>query len=180
MPPPGQIPARAQTKNEVRVLLQVSYVLMSGKAEKTVSKQFLCSKTSNSHVFYIVQAIREGMAVDYEIYPHALADFIKSNLLPPLSKLYEGFPWDFLMMIVRETASWQDLTKMDPSLPYFHGRFLKVKTGAKSDGTHVFSAPKNPIEFSLIVDRDQWLRAEDYGENQKSDYRPVESMHSVG
>jgi len=84
-------------------------------------------------------------------------------------------------MVVRETASWQDVMKMDPSIPYFHGRFLKVKTGAKSDGSQVFSAPKIPIEFALIVDRDQWLRAEEYGKNQKtSNYRPLESLRSVG
>jgi hypothetical protein len=33
----GQIPLRAQTRNEVRVLLQVSYTALSGKVEKTVS-----------------------------------------------------------------------------------------------------------------------------------------------
>ena len=33
----GQIPLRAQTQNEVRVLLQVSYTALSGKVEKTVS-----------------------------------------------------------------------------------------------------------------------------------------------
>jgi hypothetical protein len=37
----GQIPFRAQTQNEVRVLLQVSYTLLSGKVEKTVSYQFV-------------------------------------------------------------------------------------------------------------------------------------------
>lgn len=33
----GQIPLRAQTRNEVRVLLQVSYTVLGGKVEKTVS-----------------------------------------------------------------------------------------------------------------------------------------------
>lgn len=36
MSPPGQIPSRAQGKNEVRILLQVSYLVWGGKAEKTV------------------------------------------------------------------------------------------------------------------------------------------------
>lgn len=35
--PPGQIPLRVQSKNEVRILLQVSYQVLSGKVEKTAS-----------------------------------------------------------------------------------------------------------------------------------------------
>ncbi|KDR77554.1 hypothetical protein GALMADRAFT_138645 [Galerina marginata CBS 339.88] len=154
----GQIPMRAQTRDQVRIVLQVCYLLLSGKSEKT--------------------SIREGMPVDYEILPFALSEFIKVTLLPPLSKLIPGFSWDFSPMVVRETSSWQDILKMDPSVPYFQGRFLKVKTGAKSDGSRVFSAPKNPIEFSLIVNRDQWLQAEEYQENQNSGYQ-VHSMRSA-
>ncbi len=43
----------------------------------------------------------------------ALGHFIKETLLPPLSKLVEGFPWDFSSMIIRETGSWQDISKVD-------------------------------------------------------------------
>ena len=119
------------------------------------------------------------MSIDYEIYPCALIDFVKSMLYTPLSGLFEGFPWDFSKMAVQETASWQDVMKMDPGIPYFHGRFLKVKTGAKSDGSLVYSFPKNPIKFSMIVNHDQWLRAEEYLEDKGSNYNPVQSMCSV-
>jgi hypothetical protein len=119
------------------------------------------------------------MPVDYEILPYSLSEFIKSTLLPPLSELIKGFPWDFSTMVIRETTSWQDIMKVDPSVPYFHGRFLKVKTGAKSDGTRIFAAPKNPIDFSLVVDRDQWLKAEDYHDNGIPTYRPLDSTRSV-
>lgn len=105
------------------------------------------------------------MAVEYDIQPRALTDFIKTTLLPPLSSLFEGFPWDFSKMEVRETTSWQDVMKVDPATPYFHGRFLKAKAGPKADGALVLSPPKTPVEFSLIVDRAQWMEAEDYREN---------------
>lgn len=105
------------------------------------------------------------MAVEYDIQPRTLIDFIKATLLPSLSGLFEGFPWDLSKMAVRETASWQDVTKVDPDKPYFHGRFLKPKPGPKADGALVFSPPKSPVEFSLIVDRAQWMEAEDYQEN---------------
>lgn len=108
------------------------------------------------------------MAVEYDIQPLALVDFIKATLLPSLSSLFEGFPWDFSKMAVRETASWQDVTKVDPTPPYFHGRFLKAKQGAKADGALIFSPPKNPVEFSLIVDHEQWMEAEEYQENKVS------------
>ena len=109
--------------------------------------------------FTILKAIKEGMPVDYDIFPGSLAQFIKATLLSPLTGLFEDFPWDLSKMVVRETASWQDIMKVDMSVPYFQGRFLKAKPGraAKSDGTLIFSPPKNPIEFSLIVDRDQWM-----------------------
>ena len=106
------------------------------------------------------------MAVEYDIQPHALIDFIKAILLPSLTNLSVGFPWDFSKMAVRETASWQDVMKVDPASPYFHGRFLKAKPGAKADGALLFSPPKTPVEFSLIVDHDQWMEAEDYRENK--------------
>jgi len=125
------------------------------------------------------QAIREGMPVDYDIHPPALADFIKSTLLQPLSNLFKGFPWDFSAMVIHETASWQDILKMDRNVPYFHGRFIKVKTGAKSDGSLIFSAPKNPIEFSLVIDRDQWLEAEEYQDNQSLQYIGETPIRSV-
>ena len=109
------------------------------------------------------------MAVEYDIQPRALIDFIKATLLPSLSSLFVGFPWDFSKMAVRETASWQDVMKVDPATPYFHGRFLKAKPGAKADGALLFSPPKTPVEFSLIVDHEIWMEAEDYrlGENTK-------------
>ena len=106
------------------------------------------------------------MAVEYDIKPHALTDFIKATLLPSLSSLFEGFPWDFSKMAVRETASWQDVMRVDPATPYFHGRFLKAKPGPKADGSLIFSPPKTPVEFSLIVDCAQWMEAEDYQENK--------------
>lgn len=112
------------------------------------------------------------MAVDYEIYPQDLNEFIKTTLLTPLSKFVGGFPWNFSTMVVREFTSWQDIMKTNPSIPYFFGRFLKVKTGARSDGSQVFSAPTKPIEFSLVVDREQWLAAEDYLEDLQSNYKP--------
>ena len=31
----------------------------------------------------------------------------------------------------------------------------------------MFSPPKNPIEFSLIVDHDQWIQAEEFIEDKK-------------
>ena len=52
--------------------------------------------------------------------------------------------------------------KVDPATPYFHGRFLKAKPGAKVDGALLFSPPKTPVEFSLIVDHKKWMEAEDY------------------
>lgn len=105
------------------------------------------------------------MAVEYDIQPHALIEFIKAILLPSLSGLFVGFPWDFSKMAVRETSSWQDVMKVDPAAPYFNGRFLKAKPGAKADGALLFSPPKTPVEFSLIVDHEQWMEAEDYQEN---------------
>jgi len=116
------------------------------------------------------------MAVDYEIYPQDLSEFIKATLLTPLSKFAEGFPWNFSTMVVREFTSWQDVMKMNPSIPYFNGRFLKVKPGAKSDGSRVFSTPTKPIEFSLVVDREQWLAAEGYLEDQQSNFKPSVSQ----
>jgi hypothetical protein len=69
-------------------------------------------------------------------------------------------------MVVRENSVWQDVLKVpNLSLPYFHGRFLKAKSGAKSDGTQTFQGPKTPIEFLLIIDHDQWLQAEMFKEN---------------
>ena len=56
--------------------------------------------------------------------------------------------------------------KVDPATPYFHRRFLKAKSGAKVDGVLIFSPPKTPVEFSLIVDHEQWMEAEDYQENK--------------
>lgn len=108
--------------------------------------------------------------MDYEILPGALAHFIKETLLSPLTGLFEDFPWDLSKMAVRETASWQDITKVDMSVPYFQGRFLKAKSGraTKTDSTLMFSPPKNPIEFSLIVDHDQWIQAEEFIEDKKS------------
>jgi hypothetical protein len=122
--------------------------------------------------------MKEGMAVDYEIYPQDLNEFIKTTLLTPLSKFAEGFPWNFSTMVVREFTSWQDVMKTNPSIPYFFGRFLKVKTGAKSDGSRVFAAPVKPIEFSLVVDREQWLAAEEYMEGLQSNYKPSVSHRS--
>lgn len=123
------------------------------------------------------------MAVEYDIQPLDLVEFIKTTLLPSLSNLIEGFPWDFSKMAVRETASWQDIMKVDPATPYFHGRFLKAKNGAKADGALIFSPPKTPIEFSLIVDREQWMEAESYEESKVSNTgrMPVidRSMRSV-
>ena len=116
------------------------------------------------------------MAVDYEIYPQDLNEFIKMTLLTPLSKFAEGFPWNFSTMVVREFTSWQDIMKVNPSNPYFFGRFLKAKTGAKSDGSRIFSAPTKPIEFSLVIDREQWLAAEEYLDRQ-SNYKPSVSQH---
>jgi len=116
------------------------------------------------------------MAVDYEIYPQDLSEFIKATLLTPLSKFAEGFPWNFSTMVVREFTSWQDVMKMNPSIPYFNGRFLKAKPGAKSDGSRVFSTPTKPIEFSLVVDREQWLAAEEYIEDQQSNFEPSVSQ----
>ena len=115
--------------------------------------------------------MKEGMAVDYEIYPQDLNEFVKMILLTPLSKFAEGFPWNFSSMVVREFTSWQDVMKMNLSVPYFSGRFLKVKTGAKSDGSRVFSVLTKPIEFSLVVDRKQWLAAEEYLEGLQSNYK---------
>ena len=112
------------------------------------------------------------MAVDYEIYPQNLSEFIKATLLTLLSKFAEGFPWNFLTTVVREFTSWQDVMKMNPSIPYFNGRFLKVKPGAKSDGSQIFSTPTKPIEFSLVVDREQWLAAKEYLEDQQSNFKP--------
>ena len=72
--------------------------------------------------------------------------------------------------------------------PYFHGRFLKEKPGLKADGALVFSPPKTPVKFSLIVDHTQWMEAEDYWENIKVVSNPVPAspmpvihryMHSV-
>jgi hypothetical protein len=120
--------------------------------------------------------MKEGMAVDYEIYPQDLNEFIKMTLLTPLSKFAEGFPWNFSTMVVREFTSWQDVMKMDPSIPYFFGRFLIVKTGAKSDGSRVPSAPTKPIEFSFVVDHEQWLAAEEYLEDLQSNYKPSVSQ----
>lgn len=119
------------------------------------------------------------MPISYDIYPGAFVDFIKTTLYTPISKLAEGFPWDFSTMVIREAGSWQDVMRMDPGIPYFDGRFLKTKTGAKSDGSQVFSPPKAPIEFVMIIDRDQWLRAEEYNENPRSTYEPAVSMCSV-
>ena len=97
--------------------------------------------------------------------------------------MFEGFPWDFSKMAIRETASWQDVMKVDPTIPYFHGRFLKAKHSAKSEGALVFNPPKTPVEFSLIVDHDQWMEAEGYQENKESNPGPMpatdRSMRSV-
>ena len=54
------------------------------------------------------------------------------------------------------------IMKVDLATPYFHGRFLKAKPGAKADGALLFSPPKTPVEFSLIVDHEIWMEAEDY------------------
>ena len=119
------------------------------------------------------------MPVDYDIYPEPLVEFIKTTLLAPISNLAVGFPWDFSAMVVCETGSWQDVIKMDLKVPYFHGHFLKVKTGAKSDGSQVFSPPKSPTEFVLIIDHEQWIQAEEYNENSRSTYQQTESIHLV-
>ena len=123
------------------------------------------------------------MAVEYDIQPRALVDFIKATLFPSLSSLFEGFPWDFSKMAFRETASWQDVMNVDRDTPYFHGRFLKAKPGAKSDSALVFPLPKTPVEFSLIVDHEQWMEAEGYQENKASNTGPMSvinrSMRSV-
>ena len=105
------------------------------------------------------------MPVDYNIYPEHLVELIKTTLLAPISNLGVGFSWDFSSMVIRETGSWQDVMKMDLKDPYFHGRCLKVKTGAKSDGSQVFSPPKSPTEFVFIIDREQWIQAEEYNKN---------------
>ena len=115
------------------------------------------------------------MAVEHDILPHALVEFIKATLLPSLSGLFLGFPWDFSKMAVRESTSWQDVMKVDPATPYFDGRFLKAKPGAKNEGVFVFSPPKNPVEFSLIVDHEQWIEAEDYQENKVSNQSQTNS-----
>jgi len=119
------------------------------------------------------------MPVDYDIYPGTLGEFIKTTLLAPISDLVKGFPWDFSTMVIRETGSWQDVMKTDLNVPYFHGRFLKRKPSAKSNGSLVFSPPRTPIEFTLIIDREQWIQAEEYNENPRSTYQPTESMRSV-
>jgi len=49
----GQIPLQAQTRNEVRILLQVSYTLLSGKVEKSVSLDIIFGEcTLISLIFY--------------------------------------------------------------------------------------------------------------------------------
>lgn len=104
------------------------------------------------------------MAVNYSIYPHALYDFAKTTLLAPLTDWAKGFPWDFSKVVVRETATWQDVLKADLSVPYFNNRFLRAKPASKSDGSLVFVAPKNPVEFCLLFDQEQWLEAEEFVE----------------
>jgi hypothetical protein len=118
------------------------------------------------------------MPVDYNIMPQSLVQTIKSNLVRPLSEFCPGFPWDFSSRAtkVREANIWQDVEQADPSRPYFYGRFLKQKTGAKSDGSLIFSQPKGAIDFALIIKNAQWLQVEDYKENMAQDQAgPVET-----
>ena len=61
--------------------------------------------------------------------------------------------------------------KMDLKVPHFYGHFLKVKTGAKLDGSWVFLPPKSPMEFVLIIDHEQWIQAKEYSKNLRSTYQ---------
>lgn len=123
------------------------------------------------------------MAVDYDIFPQALVDFAHTTLLPPLTEFAKGFGWDFSKMVVRETTSWQDVMKVDLVVPYFQGRFMKPKPGAKSgDGALMFAPPKNPVEFTLIIDHEQWLQSEEFIDDAMTHQlanasRPVSAFH---
>ncbi|PPQ67554.1 hypothetical protein CVT26_006855 [Gymnopilus dilepis] len=157
----GQLPLRAQTSIEINVLFCATYQ-PEGEAKP--------AKT---------QHIREGMAVDYSISPLALFDFAKSTLLTELTKWSRTFAWDLSDVTLRETATWQDVLKVDLSVPYFSNRFLKRKPGSKSDGSLMVVPPKLPIEFCLLLDEEQWLSAEKFVQDPIASSQSTTSVRPV-
>jgi len=84
-------------------------------------------------------------------------------------------------MVLREAALWIDIMKADPHMPYFSGRLTKPKS-TKADAPIVLDLPKKPILFQLFIDEKQWLRAEKFTEDlrtQTNDWRSEASRNPI-
>jgi hypothetical protein len=71
-------------------------------------------------------------------------------------------------MIIREKDTWQDVGRvLDQGASYFGTRFLKAKPGmsrgvAKGLDTEVFTAPKKPIDFVVVIGALQYIAADEH------------------
>ena len=71
-------------------------------------------------------------------------------------------------MVVCEKDTWQDVGRVqDLGVPYFGNRFLKAKPGtsrsvAKSLDAVVFTAPKKPVDFVVVIGALQYIAADEH------------------
>jgi len=71
-------------------------------------------------------------------------------------------------MVIREKDTWQDIGRVqDLGVPYFGNRFLKAKPGtsrsaAKSLDAVIFTAPKKPIDFVVVIGALQYIAADEH------------------
>lgn len=114
-----------------------------------------------------MQNIRESERVANTIFPVEIIALAKKLLMKPLTRYLKGFPLDLRRTTIRERSTWEDISRRDPNIPYFEGRseFYVTKPGvskgiSKLEGT--FKAPKNAVEFVIIIDSDQWSEIEQY------------------
>ena len=92
-----------------------------------------------------------------------------TTILPELRILRPGFTWDPKEMTFRETSGRHNIQKvhMQGQFHYFNGRYMKEVKRGKSTSVS-FAPPKDSIKFKVIIQRNQWNRAQAFIENLKS------------
>ena len=99
-----------------------------------------------------------------------------TTILPELQILRPGFTWDLKEMTFRETSGRHNIQKvhMQGQFHYFNGRYMKEVKRGKSTSVS-FSPPKDSIKFKVIIQRNQWNRAQAFIE-ESSNY-PSQRMN---
>jgi hypothetical protein len=84
-----------------------------------------------------------------------------TTILPELQILRPGFTWDSKEMTFRETSGRHNIQKvhMQGQFHYFNGRYMKEVKRGKSTSVS-FSPPKDSIKFKVVIQINQWNRAQ--------------------